>query len=146
MPVCKPVKTAVIGCGAISDIYLTNMMRRFATTEVAACAASHRENAEKKAAQYGIRAASTDEIFADPEIEMIVVLTPAPSHYDLIQKALLAGKHVYTEKTMAVSLWQAREPESWPRWRRKRGCISVLRRTRSWAAHGRRRAWRWMRD
>ena len=109
MPACKPVKTAVIGCGAISDIYLTNMTRRFATTEVAACAASHRENAEKKAAQYGIRAASTDEIFADPEIEMIVVLTPAPSHYDLIKKALLAGKHVYTEKTMAVSLWQARE-------------------------------------
>ena len=109
MPACKPVKTAVIGCGAISDIYLTNMTRLFSTTEVAACAASHRENAEKKAAQFGIRAASADELFDDPEIEMIVVLTPAPSHYDLIKKALLAGKHVYIEKTMSVSLWQAKE-------------------------------------
>ena len=106
---CKPVKTAVIGCGAISGIYLTNMTKLFSTTEVVACAANHRENAEKKAAEFGIRAASVDELISDPDIEMIVVLTPAPSHYELIKKALLAGKHVYTEKTMSVSLWQARE-------------------------------------
>lgn len=109
MPNCKPVKTAVIGCGAISDIYLTNMQRLFSTTEVVACAANHLESAEKKAAQYGIRAADVDGLIADPEVEMVVVLTPAPSHYELIKKALLAGKHVYTEKTMAVSLRQAKE-------------------------------------
>ena len=104
-----PVKTAVIGCGAISDIYLTNMINKFSTLEVVACCASHRENAEKKAAQYGIRAASTDEILQDPNVELIVVLTPAPSHYDLVKKALLAGKHVYTEKPIATELWKAKE-------------------------------------
>ena len=105
----KPVKTAVIGCGAISDIYLSNMINKYATLDVLACCASHRENAEKKAMQYGIRPASTDEILADPEVELIVVLTPAPSHYELIKKALLAGKHVYTEKPIATELWQAKE-------------------------------------
>lgn len=105
----KPVKTAVIGCGAISDIYLTNMTGRYATLDVVACCASHRENAEKKAAQYGIRAASTEEILADPEVELIVVLTPAPSHYELVKKALLAGKHVYTEKPIATELFKAQE-------------------------------------
>ena len=105
----KPVKTAVIGCGAISDIYLTNMINKFASLEVLACCASHRENAEKKAAQYGIRPASTDEILADPEVELVVVLTPAPSHYELVKKALLSGKHVYTEKPIATELWQAKE-------------------------------------
>lgn len=105
----KPVKTAVIGCGAISDIYLQNMLGKYATLEVVACCASHRENAEKKAAQYGIRAASTDEILADGEVELIVVLTPAPTHYELVKKALLAGKHVYTEKPLATELWQAGE-------------------------------------
>ena len=88
----KPVKTAVIGCGAISDIYLSNMINKYATLDVVACCASHRENAEKKAAQYGIRPASTDEILADPEVELVVVLTPAPSHYELVKKALLAGQ------------------------------------------------------
>ena len=105
----KPVKTAVIGCGAISDIYLQNMINKYATLDVVACCASHRENAEKKAAQYGIRAASTDEILADGEVELIVVLTPAPTHYELVKKALLAGKHVYTEKPLATELWQAKE-------------------------------------
>ena len=105
----KTVKTAVIGCGAISDIYLTNMINRYATLDVVACCASHRENAEKKAAQYGIRPASTDEILEDPEVELAVVLTPAPSHYELVKKALLSGKHVYTEKPIATELWQAKE-------------------------------------
>ena len=105
----KPVKTAVIGCGAISDIYLSNMINKYATLDVAACCATHRESAEKKAAQYGIRPASTDEILADPTVELVVVLTPAPSHYELVKKALLAGKHVYTEKPIATELWQAKE-------------------------------------
>lgn len=105
----KPVKTAVIGCGAISDIYLTNMIGKYSTLEVVACCANHRESAEKKAAQYHIRAASVDEILADPEVELIVVLTPAPSHYELVKRSLLAGKHVYTEKPIATELWQAKE-------------------------------------
>ena len=105
----KPVKTAVIGCGAISDIYLSNMINKYATLDVVACCASHRESAEKKAAQYGIRPASTDEVLADPEVELVVVLTPAPSHYELVKKALLAGKHVYTEKPIATELWQAKD-------------------------------------
>ncbi len=105
----NPVKTGVIGCGAISDIYLQNMMSRFGTQEIVACSAAHRENAEKKAAQYGIRAADTPELLADPEIEMIVVLTPAPTHYELVKQALEAGKHVYLEKPLGIKLSQAKE-------------------------------------
>ena len=105
----KPVKTGVIGCGAISDIYFQNMINRFGTLDVVACSARHRENAEKKAAQYGIRAADTAEMLADPEIEMIVVLTPAPSHYELVRQSLLAGKHVYLEKPLGIELSQAKD-------------------------------------
>ena len=105
----KPVKTAVIGCGAISDIYLTNMTTNYAYLDVTACCASHRESAEKKATQYGLRPASTQEILSDPEVELIVVLTPPATHYELVKKALLAGKHVYTEKPFALELDEARE-------------------------------------
>lgn len=105
----KPLKTAVIGCGAISDIYLENMTRRFATLDVLYCCANHRENAEKKAEKYGIHAASTEEALSDPGIELIVVLTPAPAHYDIVKQALLAGKHIYTEKPITTELWQAKE-------------------------------------
>ena len=40
---------------------------------------------------------------------MVVILTPVGTHYDLIKKALLAGKHVYTEKTITDDLQKAAE-------------------------------------
>ena len=105
----KPVITGVIGCGAISDIYLQNMTQTFAGLTVKGCSAAHIEKAQKKADQYQIRAYATEELLADPEIELVVILTPAPTHYELIKSALLAGKHVYTEKPLATTYAQAQE-------------------------------------
>ncbi len=97
------LRTGVIGCGAISDIYLKNMINEFDNLEVAACAARHLENALKKAEQYNIRGCTVEELLADESIDMVVILTPAPTHYELIKRALESGKHVYTEKTMTIT-------------------------------------------
>ena len=105
----KQLRVGVIGCGAISDIYLKNMINEFDNLEVTACAARHLESAQKKAQQYGIRGCTVDELLADETIDMAVVLTPAPTHYELIKKALEAGKHVYTEKTVTISPETAKE-------------------------------------
>ena len=51
----KKMRVGVVGCGAISDIYLTNMIHNFENLEVAACCAGHLEHAKKKAEQYGIK-------------------------------------------------------------------------------------------
>ena len=64
------------------------------------CCAAHLENAEKKAEKYGICPATFEEILRDGEVELVIVLTPVPAHYALIRRALEAGKHVYTEKTI----------------------------------------------
>lgn len=104
----RKMKTAVIGSGRISGEYLRNMMHTFHNLEVVACSSANMENARKKAAEFGIAAKTNEEIFADPEIELVVVLVPAPAHAGLIEQALLAGKHVYTEKTMTVELEDAR--------------------------------------
>ena len=103
------MKVGVVGCGAISDIYLSNMIHKFDNLEVVACCAAHFENAQKKAAQYGILPCTFEQMLRMPEIQMLVILTPAPTHYDLIRAGLLAGKHVYTEKTVTVDLDQAKE-------------------------------------
>ena len=104
----KKMRVGVVGCGAISDIYLTNMIHNFENLEVAACCAGHLEHAKKKAEQYGIKGCTYEEILADPSIEMVVILTPAPTHEGLIRQALEAGKHVYTEKTMTLAPETAR--------------------------------------
>ena len=84
----KKMRVGVVGCGAISDIYLTNMIHNFENLEVAACCAGHLEHAKKKAEQYGIKGCTYEEILADPSIEMVVILTPAPTHEGLIRQAL----------------------------------------------------------
>ena len=99
----KPVTVGVVGAGAISDIYLTNMTTRFPILKVKSVCAGHIENALKKAEKYGIEACTLEEMLADPEIELIVNLTPTHAHYDIIRRSLEAGKHVYTEKTITQS-------------------------------------------
>lgn len=105
----KKMRVGVVGCGQISAIYLKNMINTFPNLEVVACCARTQESGQKRAREYGIEARSYTEILADKSIEMIVVLTPAPTHYELIKAALLSGKHVYTEKTMTHNLDLAQE-------------------------------------
>lgn len=104
----RKLKTAIIGSGRISGEYLRNMIHVFNNLEVVACSSANMENAGKRAEEFGIAARTNEEIFQDPSIELVVVLVPAPAHYGLIERALLAGKHVYTEKTMTVDLEDAR--------------------------------------
>lgn len=104
-----PVTVGVAGAGTISDIYLSNMTTRFPTLRVKSVCAGHIENARKKAEKYGIAACTLEEMLSDPEIELIINLTPAHAHYSIIRSALNAGKHVYTEKTLTDSLESAAE-------------------------------------
>ena len=97
----------VIGAGAISDIYLKNMSTRFPGLRVTSVSARHIENARKKADLYGIRAVTVEEMLADPDTEMVVILTPVDTHAGLIRDALNAGKHVYCEKTIAETASEA---------------------------------------
>ena len=96
----KVMKVGVIGAGAISDIYLKNMTQRFDNLEVVCVAANHLEHAQTKAQSYGLQACTVDELLENADVDIVVVLTPVGSHYELILRALMAGKHVYTEKTI----------------------------------------------
>ena len=103
------MRVGVVGCGQISKIYLQNMIHTFENLEVVACCARTMESAQKRAEEFGIRACTYEEMLADASVDMVVVLTPAPTHYALIKAALLAGKHVYTEKVMTHEYVLAKE-------------------------------------
>ncbi len=106
----RRVQTAVVGCGMISNIYLKNLKNLFHIIDLTAVGNRSMAAAKEKAETYGIDHVMTiDEIAASDEIELVVNLTPAYAHYDIIKKMLLAGKHVWTEKTMTVTVDQARE-------------------------------------
>jgi predicted dehydrogenase len=50
-----------------------------------------------------------DDLLEDPSLRAVVIATPVPTHYDLAQRALAAGKHVFVEKPPAVSGAEADE-------------------------------------
>jgi len=103
----EKIRTGVIGAGAISGIYLTNLKNTFDCFDLAGVAANHIESARKKADEFGIKAYTVEEMLADESIKLVIILTPVGSHYDLIRRALSAGKHVYTEKTITENTEQA---------------------------------------
>jgi predicted dehydrogenase len=50
-----------------------------------------------------------DTILNDPQVDAVVIATPASSHYELAKKALGSGKHVFVEKPLATNLPDADE-------------------------------------
>ena len=50
-----------------------------------------------------------DDVFADPEVDAIFVVTPASTHHALVKQALLAGKHVFCEKPLTLDVEEAEE-------------------------------------
>ena len=104
------VKTAVVGCGMISNIYIRNLKNMFSIIDLVAVCDIHAEAAREKAELYGVAQVMTiDEVAASEEIELVVNLTAPMAHYDVMKKMLLAGKHVYTEKMFTTELSQAEE-------------------------------------
>lgn len=104
----KKVKTGVIGCGTISDIYLENA-KRFRSLDVVMCADILPERAEAKARQHGIRAHGRPEaLLARDDIELVLNLTVPKAHAAVGIEALEAGKSVYNEKPLAISRRDAR--------------------------------------
>ncbi len=94
-------RVGVIGCGNISGIYLTNC-RKLPGLALVACADLDIGRARAKAIEHGIRAVTVDELLADPDIDLVINLTIPAVHAAVSQRALAAGKHVYTEKPLAT--------------------------------------------
>ena len=110
MSTVRKVRTAIVGCGMISNIYIHNLKNLFYITDLVALCDHKQETAAQKAREYGIEKVMTlEEIAASKDIELVVNLTGPAAHYDVIRMMLDSGKHVYTEKMMAVTLEQGQE-------------------------------------
>lgn len=108
----KRLKVGIVGCGAIAkNAYLPSFFGHYAPfVEVVACADAVPAAAEACAAAFSIpRVVAADKLVGDPEVELVVNLTVPEAHYALNRQALLAGRHVYCEKPLALSAAEAVE-------------------------------------
>ena len=118
----KKTKLGVIGCGMISGAYL-KAASRFQNIEIVAgsdivpgrAAAKRDEFKEFGYNENTFRAydanpeGTNEELLADPEIEVVLNLTPPKQHSRVDLEILNAGKHAYSEKPFGVNLEDAKK-------------------------------------
>ncbi len=107
----EKVKIGILGLGAISGIYLKNLTELFREVEIAGIYDLIPEKVAAARSEYNIPKgySSMKEMLEDPGIEIILNLTRPCEHYDTTRAALLAGKHVYSEKPLAATYEEGRE-------------------------------------
>ena len=106
----RSIRVGIIGCG----YWGPNLVRNFARhqySEVEAVCDMRYERAMRVGAEYRIPMVTDQpaELFANPELDLIVVATPSFSHYPLAKAALEAGKHVLVMKPLATRTDHAEE-------------------------------------
>jgi predicted dehydrogenase len=95
----------MIGVGAISGIYLENITKTFKDIKLIGVCDLIRERAEKAQEKYEVPKLyeTMHDAFADPEVDIILNLTRPYEHFDVSKGALLADKHVYSEKPLGAT-------------------------------------------
>jgi predicted dehydrogenase len=101
------LNVGIIGCGNISTIYLKNIPA-YRGLEIRACADLRPESAEAQASRFGIEAVPIDALLAREDIDLVVNLTVPTAHFGVSLAALRAGKHVFSEKPLAVDFERGR--------------------------------------
>ena len=97
----KIYRVGLIGCGHIAETYF-RIHNYFNNIKITKCADINETAAKKCAEQYNIKHSSVDALLKDREVDIILNLTIPKAHYEVAKKSLLAGKHVYSEKPMAI--------------------------------------------
>ncbi|MGD9615086.1 MAG: Gfo/Idh/MocA family oxidoreductase [Alphaproteobacteria bacterium] len=98
------VRVAVIGCG----YWGKNLVRNFCELgALAAISDPDREVAANLSERFGAPVRSLDFVLHDPSIAAVAIAAPAVHHASLARAALEAGKHVFVEKPLALTLAEA---------------------------------------
>ncbi len=105
-----PVRMAVIGCGAIGGHHLRHAVASPLIEPVAVCDLSE-DLARAAAEKFDVPGVYTDaaEVFADDRVEAVVLAIPTAPRTGLALQAFAQGKHVLTEKPVAMNAGEVRE-------------------------------------
>lgn len=99
---------ALIGCGFIGQVHAANLARH-PGVELALVCDIDAARAAALAEQFGARAASVPQALSSKAIDAVLIASATPTHAPLLEQAVLAGKAVYCEKPIDLSLSRARE-------------------------------------
>ncbi|MCB9644002.1 MAG: Gfo/Idh/MocA family oxidoreductase [Myxococcales bacterium] len=104
----KPVRIGLVGCGRITDLHV----RAYAKDDRAILAAlcdTDPEMLAKRSQEWGVSKTYTDyqSLLDDPEIDAVEICTPTRLHFDMVQKAAKAKKHISVQKPVTLAIDEA---------------------------------------
>lgn len=104
----RPIKVALVGCGGIGQTHLKHLLK-LPQYDLVATVDSDRERAWQSAVRFRARRhyVSLTDALADTDIELVVIATPPLLHEPQVIDSLRAGKHVFCDKPLALSLESA---------------------------------------
>jgi predicted dehydrogenase len=104
----KVLGVGIIGCGNISATYL-ELIPMFRNIAVVAVADISMAAAQARANAFDVPAQTVKDLLANPEVSIVLNLTVPAVHYKVTKQALLAGKHVYSEKPLTLTMAEAKD-------------------------------------
>ncbi len=103
-----PVSIGLLGAGRIGKVH-ASAIAGTPGARLVAVADAFPEAANALADQYDAIVSSIDEIMANPEIDAVFITTPTDMHSDLIEQAARAGKAIFCEKPIDLSVQRVRD-------------------------------------
>src|SRR5713101_8463127 len=103
------MRIALIGCGNVAPFYIKTL-RRYRQLDLIGVMDRDEKRATRFSRYYSVfRYHSFDDLLDDRRVELVLNLTNPRSHFEISKACLLAGKHVYSEKPLAMSFSEAHE-------------------------------------
>ena len=107
----KTLNVGIVGAGRIGNVHAQSITYHIPQARVVRVTDVNAQAAQALAERYGIPAWGTDymEIVRDPQVDAVLVCSPTPTHAQIAIEAMRAGKHVFCEKPVDLTLAKIRE-------------------------------------
>ena len=103
------MKLAVIGCGYVAEFY-GKTLGNYPELKLVGAFDRNERNRRAFCNRWGVRSYVTlNQLLNDSSVELVLNLTNPRSHYELTKQCIEAGKHVYSEKPLAMDEAHARD-------------------------------------
>ena len=103
------LNVGLIGLGRLGRVYARDLATRIPHTRLTAVADVDAAAVDKVAHEFGVERRSTDpgDVFGDPSVDAVVIVTPTSTHRAMVDGAVASGKAIFCEKPLSISLDEA---------------------------------------
>jgi myo-inositol 2-dehydrogenase/D-chiro-inositol 1-dehydrogenase len=102
----SPIRIGLLGAGRIGAVHAQTIAQRVPSARLVAIADVNAAAAQSLGARFGVERTGGDPaaVIDDPSIDAVLICTSTDTHASLIESAARAGKHIFCEKPISMSL------------------------------------------